>query len=57
MWSLMALDSSRTHKKNYSVYDMDLAAIVFAFKLWRHYLYGEKFKMMAGHKSLSYIFT
>ena len=36
---------------------MELAAIVFALKLWRHYLYGEQFKVFSDHKSLKYIFT
>ena len=36
---------------------MDLAAIVFALKIWRHYLYGEQFKVFSDHKSLKYIFT
>ena len=36
---------------------MELAAIVFALKIWRHYLYGEEFKVYSDHKSLKYIFT
>ena len=36
---------------------MELAAVIFAFKIWRHYLYGEQFKMYSDHKSLKYIFT
>ena len=36
---------------------MELVAIVFAFKIWRHYLYGEQFKVFSNHKSLKYIFT
>ena len=31
--------------------------MVFALKTWRHYLYGEKFKVYYDHKSLKYIFT
>ena len=31
----------KNHEKNYPTHDMELAAIVFAFKIWRHYLYGE----------------
>ena len=34
-----------------------MAAIVFAFKIWRHYLYGEQFEVFSDHKSLKYIFT
>ena len=37
--------------------DMELVAIVFALKIWRHYLYGEKFEVFSNHKSLKYIFT
>ena len=36
---------------------MELVAIVFASKIWRHYLYGEQFKVFLDHKSLKYIFT
>ena len=35
----------------------ELAAIVFALKIWRHYLYGEQFEVYLDHKSLKYIFT
>ena len=36
---------------------MELAAVVFALKIWRHYLYGEQFEVYSYHKSLKYIFT
>ena len=36
---------------------MELAAIVFALKIWRHYLYGKQFEVFSDHKSLKYIFT
>ena len=36
---------------------MELVDIVFAFKIWRHYLYGEQFEVFSDHKSLKYIFT
>ena len=36
---------------------MELAAIVFALKIWHHYLYGEQFEVFSNHKSLKYIFT
>ena len=42
---------------NYPTHDMELAAIVFALKIWRHYLYGEQFEVYSDHKSLRYIFT
>ena len=45
------------HEQNYPTHNLDLAAIVFALKIWRHYLYGEKFEVFSDHKSLRYIFT
>ncbi|KAM1292234.1 hypothetical protein ACFX2H_019057 [Malus domestica] len=42
---------------NYPTYDLELAAIIFALKIWRHYLYGEKCKIFTYHKSLQYLFT
>ena len=47
----------KNHEKNYPTHDLELAAIVFALKIWRHYLYGEHFKEFLDHKSLKYIFT
>ena len=38
-------------------HDMELVAIVFALNIWRHYLYGEQFKVFSDHKSLKYILT
>ena len=39
------------------MHDMKLAAVVFALKIWCHYLYGEQFEVFSDHKSLKYIFT
>ena len=36
---------------------MELAVVVFALNIWRHYLYGEEFEVFSDHKSLKYIFT
>ena len=47
----------KNHEQNYPTHDMDLAAIVFALKIGRHYLYGEQFEVFSNHKSLKYIFT
>ena len=47
----------KNHEKNYPTHDLELAAIVFALKNWHHYLYGEQFNVISGHKSLKYIFT
>ena len=42
----------KTHEKNYATHDLELLAIVYAFKLWRHYLLGNKFSLITDHKSL-----
>ena len=47
----------KNHEQNYPTHDMELAEIVFALKIWRHYLYGEQFEIFSDHKSLKYIFT
>ena len=47
----------KNHEHNYPTHDLELAAIVFALKIWRHYLYGEQFEVFLDHKSLKYIFT
>ncbi|KAI3724605.1 hypothetical protein L2E82_36388 [Cichorium intybus] len=44
-------------EKKYTTHDLELAAIVFALKIWRHYLYGTKCKLFTDHKSLQYVFT
>ena len=45
----------KLHKKNYPTHDLELAAIMFALKIWRHYLYGEKCFIYTDHKSLKYL--
>ena len=47
----------KPHEKNYPTHDLELAAIIFALKIWRHYLYGQTFEIFTDHKSLKYIFT
>ena len=47
----------KIHEKNYPTHDLELAAVVFALKSWRHYLYGERFEVFSDHKSLKYIFS
>ncbi|GMI77059.1 hypothetical protein HRI_001375200 [Hibiscus trionum] len=42
---------------NYPTHDLELAAVVFALKIWRHYLYGEKCYLFTDHKSLKYLLT
>ncbi|KAL0534776.1 hypothetical protein IC582_029069 [Cucumis melo] len=47
----------KSHEQNYPTHDLELAAVVFALKIWRHYLYGEKIQIFTDHKSLKYFFT
>ena len=47
----------KPHEKNYPTHDLELAAVVFALKIWRHYLYGAKCEIYTDHKSLKYFFT
>ncbi|KAK8701276.1 hypothetical protein V6N13_019666 [Hibiscus sabdariffa] len=47
----------RPHELNYPTHDLELAAVIFALKIWRHYLYGEKCYLYTDHKSLKYLMT
>ncbi|CAL2238354.1 unnamed protein product [Prunus armeniaca] len=47
----------KKHEQNYPVHDLELAAVVFTLKIWRHYLYGETCQIFTDHKSLKYFFT
>jgi hypothetical protein len=47
----------RKHEGNYPTHDLEMVAVVFALKSWRHYLYGESCDIYTDHKSLKYIFT
>ena len=47
----------KNHEQNYPTHDMELEAIVFTLKIWRHYLYGKQFEVYLDHKILKYIFT
>ncbi|KAJ0943969.1 putative nucleotidyltransferase, Ribonuclease H [Helianthus annuus] len=47
----------KVHEKNYTTHDLELGAVVFALKLWRHYLYGIKFVIYSDHKSLQHLFN
>ena len=49
-----ALRQLKPHEKNYPTHDLELAAIVFALKIWRRYLYEEKCFIYTDHKSLKY---
>ncbi|XP_065854728.1 uncharacterized protein [Euphorbia lathyris] len=46
----------KQHEKNYPTHDLEMAAVIFALKIWRHYLYGETCEIFTDHKSLKYIF-
>ncbi|GJX06116.1 putative reverse transcriptase domain-containing protein [Tanacetum coccineum] len=46
----------KSHEKNYTTHDLELGAVVFALKIWRHYLYGTKSVIYTDHKSLQHIF-
>jgi hypothetical protein len=47
----------RKHEEKYPTHDMELAAVVYALKIWRHYIIGKRCEVYLDHKSLKYIFT
>ena len=47
----------KDYERNYPTHDLELAAVVFALKIWRHYLYGVHCEIYTDHKSLKYFFT
>ena len=47
----------KKHEENYPSHDLELAVVMFALKIWRHYLYGVPCRILTDHKSLQYIFT
>ena len=47
----------RPHEQDYPTHDLELAAVIHALKIWRHYLMGTKCNIYTNHKSLKYIFT
>ncbi|GJR55670.1 putative reverse transcriptase domain-containing protein [Tanacetum coccineum] len=47
----------KIHEKNYTTHDLELGAVVFALKIWRHYLYGTKSVVYIDHNSLQHIFS
>ena len=47
----------KDYEKNYPTHDLELAIVVFALKMWRHYLYGVHCDIYTDHKNLKYIFT
>ena len=53
----LCLRQLKSHERNYLAHDLELVAVVFTLKTWKHYLYGEKFEVYSDHKNLKYIFT
>jgi hypothetical protein len=47
----------KTYEQNYPTQDLELAAVIFALKIWRYYLYGKSFEIYTDHKSLKYLFS
>jgi hypothetical protein len=47
----------KPYEQNYPTHNLELVVVVFALKIWRHYLYGEKCEIYIDHKSLKYFFT
>jgi hypothetical protein len=47
----------KAHEINYPVHDLELAAVVFALRVWRHYLYRSRVQIFTDHKSLRYLMT
>jgi hypothetical protein len=52
-----ASQALRPHEQNYPTHDLELAVVVHALKIWRHYLMGTRCNIYTDHKSLKYIFT
>src|ERR1043165_5366974 len=46
----------KVYERNYPTHDLELAAIVFVLKIWRHYLFGSRFEVFSDHQSLKYLF-
>jgi hypothetical protein len=46
----------KEHERNYATHDLELASIVHALRMWRHYLMGKKFKLRIDHIVLKYLF-
>ena len=46
----------KPYEQNYPTHDLEIAAVVFALKIWRHYLYREQCEIFTDHKSLKYLF-
>jgi len=47
----------KSHEKNYPTHDLELSAVIFLLKIWRHYLLGDRVLIYTDHKSLKYLFA
>ena len=47
----------KSHEQNFLTHDLELAVVIFALKIWRHYLLGTRVEIFTDYKSLKYIFT
>ena len=47
----------KVQEQNYPTHDLELAAMIHALKIWRHYLIGDRVLIYTDHKSLKYVFT
>ena len=47
----------KLYEQNYPTHDLELEAVTFSLKIWKHYLYGEKCRIFTNHKSLGYLLT
>jgi hypothetical protein len=47
----------KPHEVNYSEHDLELAVVIFALRVWRHYLYGSRVQIFTDHKSLRYLMS
>ena len=58
-WKIVACASRqlKVHEKSFPTNDIELVAVVFALKIWMHYLYGVHIDVYTDHKSLQYVFT
>ncbi|WMV45798.1 hypothetical protein MTR67_039183 [Solanum verrucosum] len=52
-----ALRQLKVLERNYSTNDLEMAAVVFSLKIWRHYVYGVKCEVFTDHRSLQHVFT
>ncbi|WMV59106.1 hypothetical protein MTR67_052491 [Solanum verrucosum] len=48
------MNQLKVHERNYPTHDLELAAVVFALKIWRHYLYGVRCQVFTNHRSLQH---